>query len=178
MTIEREEDEKRYLEPDLKKGKTLDSRVLQDPVRVLNPKPTISVPPDEPVASVIRRMQRERNGCALVVDKGRLVGIFTERDVLLKVALAGKPAEEMKVRDAMSPDPESVTLDDTVGHAFHKMSSGAYRHVPLVDADGRPVGVLSQREAVNYLVGFFPAEAINQPPRSVEQRPPKNRYGG
>ena len=170
--IEEEEDEQRYQEAGVEEKKVLDSSVLNDPIRVLQPKPAIIVGPSEPVDAVVQRMRAERNGCALVVEEGRLVGIFTERDVLMQ------GSGSAPVREVMTRDPESIRQDDTIATLFHKMVAGQYRHIPIVDGEGAPVGVVSQREAVRYLVGFFPTEVINKPPRSVEERPPRNQYGG
>jgi len=73
---------------------------------------------------------------------------------------------------------EDPVVEDTLGFALHKMSVGGFRHLPVVDDDGAPAGVISQREGVQYLVGFFPQELVNQPPRSIAQRPPRNQFGG
>ena len=78
----------------------------------------------------------------------------------------------------MTADPERLVLGDTLGYALHKMSVGSFRNLPLVDDAGLPAGVVSQQEGVKYLVGFFPAEVIAQPPRSIEQQPPDSQYGG
>ncbi len=171
-SIENEEDEQRYDESADEEKKVLDSSVLNDPVGVLQPKPAIIVGPSDPVETVVQRMRAERNGCALVVEDGRLVGIFTERDVLMH------GTGDTPVLEVMTRDPESIREDDTIATLFHKMVAGQYRHIPIVDAAGAPAGVVSQREAVRYLVGFFPTELINRPPRSVEERPPRNQYGG
>jgi CBS domain-containing protein len=78
----------------------------------------------------------------------------------------------------MTKDPECLTLDDTLGYALHKMTVGEYRSVPVVDDEGKAYGVLTQQEGVKALAALFPASVYNQPPRSFEQKPPKNQYGG
>ena len=179
MNIEKEEEERRYKEAAASgEAKTLDSRVLSNPVRVLNPRAAVRAQPDETVLAVVERMAAERQGCALVVKDDRLAGIFTERDLMTRVLARGKDPATLSVGDVMTSDPESLTLDDTLGYALHKMSVGSYRHVPIVDGKGHPVSVITQQEGVRYLVGFFPAEAINNPPRSIEQAPPTKQYGG
>jgi CBS domain-containing protein len=175
---ELEEEERRYQEAGGPRGRSLDSSVLSDPVRLLRPRQAIEVRRDETVSDAARRMADGGQGCVVVVEKGRLVGILTERDVITRVLALGKDPKAVPVGDAMSSPPERLSLDDTLGFALHKMSVGHFRHLPLVDADGRPVGLITQQEGVRYLAGFFPAEVINHPPRSVEQSPPRNRYGG
>jgi signal-transduction protein with cAMP-binding, CBS, and nucleotidyltransferase domain len=176
---ELEEEERRYQESAGRGGgRTLDSGVLSDPVRLLRPRPALEARRDETISEAARRMAEGRQGCVVVVEKGRLVGILTERDVITRVLASGKDPKTVRVGDAMTSPPERLSLDDTLGFALHKMSVGHFRHLPLVDAQDRPVGLITQQEGVRYLAGFFPAEVINHPPRSVEQRPPRNRYGG
>ena len=79
----------------------------------------------------------------LVVDGDRLVGIFTERDALLK--LAGRPLAGISVRDVMTPDPVVLRADDSVAVAINKMAVGGFRHIPLVE-DGHPTGIVTARD--------------------------------
>ncbi|MEE8107299.1 MAG: CBS domain-containing protein [Planctomycetota bacterium] len=162
---ESHEEDRRYEES------VLDSALLADPVRVLRPRAALQVNPGDPVEVVAAKMREEKNGCAIVVDDKKLVGIFTERDLLMKEC-AGKA-----VKEVMTADPECMRMDDTIGTALHKMVAGKYRNLPLVDESGEPAGVVTQAEAVRYLVGFFPREALNQPPNSVREQPP-DQYGG
>jgi len=178
MNIERHEEERRYDESAVEPTKTLDSSVLERPVRSLHRKEAVCVAPDDDLLVTAQRMVERHQGCAVVVEDGRVVGVFTERDALTRVLARGMAASETSVRDVMTSDPERLSLDDTLGYALHKMSVGGFRHVPVVDRDGEPAGVLSQREAVRFLVGFFPEEVINQPPRSVAQAPPRSQHGG
>jgi CBS domain-containing protein len=130
----------------------------------------ITVGVHEPLKSVVESM-RDRFGAMPVVEGHKLVGIFTERDLLMK------DCSRKSVKEVMTPDPECILMDDTIGTALHKMVTGNYRTVPLVDEAGEPAGVVTQAEAVRYLVGFFPSEALNQPPNSVKEQPP-GQYGG
>jgi CBS domain-containing protein len=178
MNIERNEEERRYDESAVEGARTLDSSALEQPVRLLRRKEAVRVAPDDDLLGTVQRMVEKHQGCAVVVEKGRVVGIFTERDALTRVLAKGIAASQAKVRDVMTADPERLSLDDTLGYALHKMSVGGFRHIPVVDRAGEPAGVLSQREAVQYLVGFFPEEVINQPPRSIAQVPPRSQHGG
>src|SRR5262245_33567329 len=128
----------------------VESSLMNDPVRVLAPKPPVSVDAAAPVAEAVRRMAESDIGAVLVTDGGgRLVGIFTERDVLTKVAATaastGRPVGEF-----MTPQPESVTADDPLALALHKMDLGGYRHLPVV-RDGRPEGVISVRDVIRHI---------------------------
>lgn len=115
-------------------------------------------------AEAIDKMMEHRIGCVLVVDGGRLVGVFTERDVLGKIAAEDRSPRSVPVRDVMTPDPECLTLEDSLAYALHLMSVGGFRHIPLIDDDGRPTAVIAMRTIVDFIVDSFPREVLNLPP--------------
>ena len=96
----------------------------------------LGVTPDAPVSEVVRQMKAAGLGCALILERGELVGIFTERDLLNK--LTGKAAfpQSTAVRHLMSVNPEVLRDTDSVATALNKMSMGRYRHIPVRKADG------------------------------------------
>ena len=145
--------------------KALDARSLQGPIQVLPFVPPLCVTRSTSVAEAIRLMQEHHVGCVLVQEADRLVGIFTERDVLNKVA--GKihnPAQTL-VETVMTADPEALPIDAAIAFALNLMSEGGLRHLPLVDAAHRPVGMLSVKHIVRYLADLFPEEVLNLPPQ-------------
>ena len=85
---------------------------------------------------------------ALVADGGNLVGIFTDRDAVLKVA--GLPLRSRPIAELMTRDPVVLRHDDTVAVAIHKMAVGGFRHIPIVE-DGRPIGIVSARDVFGHL---------------------------
>jgi CBS domain-containing protein len=125
----------------------------------------------------MRAMQREHRGCVLVTDDGtrdsKLVGIFTERDVLLRIVDRGKNPATLPLSEVMTPDPEVLSVRATVAYVLNKMCLGGFRHVPVVDDEHRPAFVVSVRDVVEYLVAAFPREVLNLPvekPVSVKER--------
>lgn len=172
------EEERRYREAAGREARTLDSRVLKEPLRKLEPRPALAVPADATIAEAAGRMAEAGQGCVVVLEEERLAGTLTERDVMRRVLAPGEDPKTVRVGEAMTREPERLSLDDTLGYALHKMSVGSFRHLPIVDEQDRPVGLVTQQDGVRYLAGFFPEEVLNQPPRSIEQRPPRNRYGG
>lgn len=96
----------------------------------------------------IERMRREGVDCLLVVEGGSLVGIFTDRDAVLKVGTT--PADRRPLREVMTPDPIVLQHDDPVAVAIHKMAVGEFRHVPIVD-DGRPIAIVSAKDVFRHL---------------------------
>jgi CBS domain-containing protein len=121
-------------------------------------------------------MNREKFGALLVTRAGRLTGIFTERDVLNKIAGRGLDFSTIVVKTYMTPDPETLGLDDMIAYALNMMSVGGYRHVPLVDGDHRPVGMVSVRDVVEMIVENFPKDVLNLPPDPGHET--RSEYGG
>ncbi len=113
----------------------------------------------------LRVMREAGVGCVLVCDGEKLVGIFTERDVLNKL-FGARPADGGEPVDRyMTPDPTVLTLDDRLGDAVRLMTERGYRHLPLCDRHGRRAGMIAARDIVHYVAEHFPAEVVNLPPR-------------
>jgi len=89
-------------------------------------------------------MRKERVGCLLICEGERMVGIFTERDLLRRVLAAGKPLT-LTVAECMTPNPVAVHCTEPVGAALRRMEEGGYRHLPVVDETGRVVGLRGRR---------------------------------
>ena len=112
----------------------------------------------------LRQMQINDGEPLLVTDGERLVGVLTERDVLMKV-LGRQTDPAATVDDFMSRDPETLTLDSTVGEALQIMESGGFRTIPLIDGNGTVEGLLRQQDILEYVAEAFPQEILNLPPR-------------
>jgi CBS domain-containing protein len=110
--------------------------VMEDNLKLLEPEETVTVAPDSSVLDVARKMRTARSGCALVLENGRLVGIFTEHDVLHRMFGSQAMAADVPVKNLMSPNPESLRETDSVATALNKMSLGRYRHIPVARNDG------------------------------------------
>lgn len=145
--------------------KILDARTLQEPIRILPFVPPLCVTRQTSVAEAIRLMQERHVGCVLVQEADQLIGIFTERDVLNRVAGSAHDPAQLTVEAVMTPDPEALPVDASISFALNLMSEGDFRHLPLVDDAHRPVGMLSVKHVVRYLAELFPEEVLNLPPR-------------
>jgi CBS domain-containing protein len=95
-----------------------------------------------------RLMGEAEADCVLVTHDGRLVGIFTDRDAVVKAA--GRRLSTFHVGDFMTPDPVVLRHDDPIAVAIHKMAVGGFRHIPIVE-DGRPTGVVTARDVFHHL---------------------------
>jgi CBS domain-containing protein len=145
--------------------KPLGRELFEEPIQTLHLRAAhVAVPPGTTIGEAARVMKEHRIGCVLVEEGGKLVGIFTERDILTKLVGTGYDPAKATVDGAMTRSPETLTLEDPIAYAMQLMSVGGFRHIPLVDADGRPVGMLSVKDIVEYLVEHFPGEILNIPP--------------
>ena len=131
---------------------TFHSTLLGEHLDELGAPAPILVERDAPVGDAIEAMHGAGADCVLVVSAGRLVGIFTDRDAVVK--LAGLPIDGLLVRDYMTPDPVVLRHDDPIAVAIHKMAIGGFRHIPILE-DGRPTGVVTARDVFHHLAEGF-----------------------
>lgn len=147
--------------------RAFDSTLLRRPASILSTRKPIVLSPQASVTDAIRAMQREHRGCVLISEDGShhapLVGIFTERDVLLKIVDRGRNPAVLPLSEVMSQDLERLSEDSSVAWVLNRMSAGGFRHVPVVDRKGHPVTVISVRDVVDFLVDHFPREIMNLP---------------
>lgn len=137
---------------------------LQRPIRELPElQPVVAASPHDSLRTVINLLVEKRVGCALIVEDGRLVGVFSERDVLRKVTTTGVDIDATPVGELMTKNPESLRADDELVYALHQMALGGYRHIPLLDAEGTPVAVVSMRDIVAYIASLYPDEVMKLP---------------
>ncbi len=129
----------------------------------LRPTAALCLAPRDTVAEAVALMRQHRVGCVLVCDGPRLAGIFTERDLLRRVLARERPLSVL-LSVCMTPDPVVVYPQEPIGAAVRRMEEGGYRHLPVVDPSGRPLGILSVKRIVHYLVEHFPATICNLPP--------------
>jgi signal-transduction protein with cAMP-binding, CBS, and nucleotidyltransferase domain len=108
-----------------------------------------TVEPELGIDEAIRRMHQESTDCLLVCDDGKLVGIFTDRDAVVRVA--GKHLDQASIRDVMTADPVVLRREDTLAVAVHKMAVGGFRHIPVVEDDGTPIGVVAASDVFRHI---------------------------
>jgi CBS domain-containing protein len=129
----------------------IERSLMEDPVRSLRPHKPVTIEPTATIGDAVQAMLTHNLGALLVVDQeGKLLGMFSERDLLTKVAGQHEPYAELPVRQFMTPTPETINSDDTLAFALHKMNVGGYRHLPVV-TNGRPSGVISVRDMLRHI---------------------------
>ena len=131
------------------------------------------VRPDSSVADAVEVMVARHVGAVAVVDGKSVVGIFTERDVLRKVALSGLDPSGIPVKEFMSTPVETITPETSAGDAFATMINHHFRHLPVVDHTGRLLRILSIRNLLQAQV-----EELRQELDSLEQYVSNDSLGG
>ena len=126
------------------------------------PDQPLATTPDATLGEVLQLLRAQRTGAVLLCEGSTLVGILTERDALRFMAEGTELSTP--ARAVMTKQPATISSNATVGQAIERMASGGYRHLPMVDAQGRPTGVLAVRGIVHYLVDHFPETVYNLPP--------------
>ncbi len=134
------------------------TRTIRD---VIEGRKTFTASSHATVAEAARLMKANTIGAVMIVDGGRLVGIFTERDVTYRVTAEDKDAKTTRVASVMTKKPRTISPDRPLGHALHMMYEGGFRHVPVV-ADGHPVGMVSARDALTPELQQFEHELIDR----------------
>lgn len=136
---------------------------LKEPLRHLGLLPPLLVDEDASYGQVIEIMRKANRGAVMVCSKGKLAGVFTERDVLNRCILENIPPSTPLHR-LMTPNPVTVSESTTLGEAVELMHNKGIRNLPLVDAKGMPRGLLTVGRVIRYLADKYPAEVVNLPP--------------
>lgn len=149
-------------EPEVGRHRDVGREMLETPLSELKRAPAVTVAADATVARAAELMRKKKVSAVLVKKGAKLLGIFTERDLVSR-AMAAKAWTRAPVKRFMTPSPETLKLSDPVAYALNKMSVGRFRHVPLVGKDGKPAGVISIRDIVDFIVELCPEEILNLP---------------
>ncbi len=144
----------------------IDTAVLRRSLKTIM-KPAITCAIDTPINQAIFLMQTKRIGCVLVTSRNALLGIFTERDVLKKIIGSSFDLKAAPLSEVMTVNPHALYEDDTIAYAMNFMDLGGYRHIPVVNRDFEPVGVVSVKDIVSYFVNHFADEVLNLPPHQA-----------
>ena len=125
--------------------------LLTDRVRLFQGRQPLVVSPTMPVREALRLLVDNKVGCVVVAEQGKLAGIFSERDVLMKLGerageLGGRPVKEF-----MTSKVETLPPTAKIAFAVHRMDQGGYRHVPIANDKGEVAGIFSVRDILSYL---------------------------
>jgi CBS domain-containing protein len=125
--------------------------LLRDRIESLKPCTPISVGPDETIGSALKTMMSRGVGCLPVVEGDRLLGIFSERDAMMRLNVDAPKMADRPISEVMTVDPATLRARDKIAFALHRMNVGGFRHIPILDDDQRLIGVISIRDILRYL---------------------------
>ena len=129
--------------------------------KIIEDQEIITAPADTTVGDAARLMRENHIGAVIVVENGKLAGIFTERDALFRVVAEGRDGKTTRLADVMTRNPQTVKPEQPFSVALQMMYGGKFRHVPVVE-DGRPVGIISARDALGPELEAFVYELLRQ----------------
>jgi len=172
MRGEFEDEYSATIDDDLTETDDLRGALLNDTIAVLSPAEPICLAEVATVHEAVQTMLARRQAGVLVTDAmGRLTGIFTERDVLTRVVGKDLDARRTALAGVMTRNPEALTARDRVAYAVNRMSVAGYRTIPLVDPEGRPIGVVTVSDVIRWLANLFPEAVLNLRPGDAIKRP-------
>ena len=133
--------------------------MFEQPIRsVMEKKKLVIASPDSTVRQVAKLMAKKKVGAVMVVEDARLIGIFTERDVVFRVIARDLDTNTTRVAEVMTTAPKTIDPRKTFGCALLIMHENGFRHMPVLD-NGKLIGVVSARDALNPDLEEFVAEA-------------------
>ena len=141
----------------------MDARILQEPIHHLDPPLADRVHVELSLAEAITQMQEVTSehqrgmGALLVTQKGKLIGIITERDLVRRVISQKRDIKCLTAGQVMTAQPETLTAEDPIAFALNLMHLGHYRHIPLVDEENKPVGIITSKDIIKYISQFIKA---------------------
>ena len=147
---------------------------VEDPISSLELQKMVVIESGTKVADAINLFQTEGVACVLIQENEKLIGIFTERDVIWKLAGKGLDYSSEAVDDFMTKAPDVLQMDDPIAFALNRMTEGGYRHVPIVNDVGKPLGIVGILDIVRHLAAYYSEEIMNLPPsplRGAQDRP-------
>ena len=137
--------------------------IIESKIRHLQLDQPLCIESGTSIGDVLLRMKTERRSCVLICRGERCIGIFTERDFLNKI-LGESVQLAQPVDDFMTGNPQTLTLDGTVGEAIRLMHEHGYRNIPLVDQKGNCTGLIQIRNIIQFLAELYPQEVLNAMP--------------
>ncbi len=120
------------------------------------PPPTVG--PSATVMEAVELMAEEGVGAVAVVENGELRGIFTERDVMLRVVLKTRNPAQTRLSEVMTSPPQTGTDDLPLDEALNFLLEKHIRHLPIVDHEGHIHGMLSLRNLLEHMVDYLRRE--------------------
>ncbi len=129
----------------------LEQALQEQTVAAIRTQPYASISPEATIESALQKLARGHIACLLVEQQGRLVGVFSDRDFLDKVALEYDQLKAQPVSSVMTRDPVFVFETDSAASALCVMAVSGFRHVPVIDMEHQVVGIVSPQRVTSFL---------------------------
>jgi CBS domain-containing protein len=142
-------------------GRSIDGMPFRSIRAIIAEREVATAPGTMTVKDAANLLKARHVGSVAVVEDGKLIGIFTERDALFRVVAEGRDPQTTRLADVMTRNPRTIHPDRPFPDALHIMHEGGFRHVPVVE-DGRPVGIVSARDALGPELEDFVYELLRQ----------------
>ena len=140
----------------------ISSDVFYNPISTLDLEKAFCLTASDSLAEAVSYFKEEGANAIVITDEGgKLSGILTERDIVLRAVGVVTDYSKALIKDFMTSDPVYLKNEDSMVYIFHNMHLGSFRHIPIVDDDLRPLHVVSVRDAVSFILEFFPEEIDN-----------------
>jgi CBS domain-containing protein len=131
---------------------TLEKSLMEETVAAIQSRPYTSISPDSTIEQAVGVLAARGVACALVEEEGKLVGMFSDREILDKVALEYETMKDRPVRDVMTTNPIFVQESDSSAAALCVMAVMGYRHVPVLGRDHKIVGIVTPQRVTSFLL--------------------------
>ena len=118
-------------------------RIIPD---VVHDQKVVLISADATVMDAVRYMAIRKIGAVLIGKDGRITGIFSERDLLMRVVAKGLDPDQTPLHRVMTPNPETVSPNQTANEALERMHARGFRHLPVVGQDGKVAGIVALRD--------------------------------
>ena len=147
-----------------KTGITLDKGISpSDPLSSLTQEKFIVLNEQATLRDAIDSIQKYHIGCILLENNHKITGIFTERDIVQHIVGNRHNLDKECVADYMTKSPDVLHLQDPIAFALNKMIAGGYRHIPIVDKQEKPIGIITMQDIINHLGDYFFDDIVNLP---------------
>jgi len=140
---------------------------LDDPISALKLRTHPTVSSNTTLQSVIDILRDQKVGCVMVEKNGKLTGVMTERDFLLRTIGKGFNLDVEIIDNFMTQSPESLQPDDPIAFVLNKMHVLGIRHIPIVNDKDKILGMVSVKDVITYIGNHFGSEIINLPPEPL-----------
>ena len=163
--------------PFLNSRSILSATFVSKTADLLSPHVPIAVKSTDSVAIALERFKLKKVGSVLVFDKsGKIEGIFTERDVLTKVALSGIDPHQVQIASVMTTKVESIKHNASIARVLHLMSSGGFRHVPITYSSPEKICIISVKDVVDHIYKRLTKRLTGADPVEVAEDTTINRF--